>query len=70
MRIHAIQTGTVAVKTSQTDGGGHRRRSFARLFADRRWTDPLPILAWLIEHPAAPSAAAAAAAAQMACAAP
>ena len=51
MRIHAIQTGTVAVKASQADGGGHRRRSFARLFADRRWTDPLPILAWLIEHP-------------------
>jgi N-acyl homoserine lactone hydrolase len=51
MRIHAIQTGTVAVKASQADGGGHRRRSFARLFADRRWTDPMPILAWLIEHP-------------------
>lgn len=51
MRIHAIQTGTVAVKASQADGGGRRRRSFARLFADRRWTDPLPILAWLIEHP-------------------
>ena len=51
MRIHAIQTGTVAVKAGQADGGGRRRRSFARLFADRRWTDPLPILAWLIEHP-------------------
>ena len=51
MRIHAIQTGTVAVKASQADGGGRRRRSFARLFADRRWTEPLPILAWLIEHP-------------------
>jgi N-acyl homoserine lactone hydrolase len=51
MRIHAIQTGTVAVKASQADGGGRRRRSFARLFADRRWTDPMPILAWLIEHP-------------------
>jgi glyoxylase-like metal-dependent hydrolase (beta-lactamase superfamily II) len=51
MRIHAIQTGEVAVKASQADGGGRRRRSFARLFADRRWTDRLPILAWLIEHP-------------------
>jgi hypothetical protein len=51
MRVHAIQTGTVAVKAGQVDGGGHRRRSFTRLFADRRWTEPLPILAWLIEHP-------------------
>src|SRR3954452_20316041 len=51
MRIHAIQTGSVAVKASQADGGGHRRRSFARLFAARRGTDPLPTFAWLIEHP-------------------
>ena len=51
MRIHAIQTGTVAVKAGQADGGERRHRSFARLFADRRWTDPLPIFAWLIEHP-------------------
>jgi N-acyl homoserine lactone hydrolase len=49
IRIHAIQTGTVAVKASQRDGGG---RNFARLLlTDRRWTEPLPILAWLIEHP-------------------
>jgi glyoxylase-like metal-dependent hydrolase (beta-lactamase superfamily II) len=54
MKIHAIQTGTVAVKSRQPDGGGRNRRSFARLFADRRWTDPLPILAWLIEHPEGP----------------
>jgi N-acyl homoserine lactone hydrolase len=51
MKIHAIQTGTVAVKRSQPDGGGRRRRSFARVLTDRSWTDPLPILAWLVEHP-------------------
>jgi N-acyl homoserine lactone hydrolase len=51
MNIHAIQTGTVAVKPSQRDGGGRRRRSFARVLAERGWTDQLPILAWLIEHP-------------------
>jgi N-acyl homoserine lactone hydrolase len=50
MKIHAIQTGTVAVKPGQPDGGGRRRRNFARVLADRRWTEPLPILAWLIEH--------------------
>ena len=54
MRIHAIQTGTVAVKPRQRDGGGRRRRSFIRLYSDRRWTEPLPILAWLIEHPEGP----------------
>jgi len=51
MNVHAIQTGTVAVKPSQPDGGGHRRRSFARVLADRGWTGELPILAWLVEHP-------------------
>jgi N-acyl homoserine lactone hydrolase len=38
VRIHAIQTGTVAVKTRQRAGSG-------------RWTEPLPILAWVVEHP-------------------
>jgi N-acyl homoserine lactone hydrolase len=49
--VHAIQTGTVSIKELQRDGGGRRRRSFPRVFMDRRWTEPLPILAWLIEHP-------------------
>jgi N-acyl homoserine lactone hydrolase len=49
--MHAIQTGTVAIKELQRDGGGHVRRSLARVFADRRWSEPLPIYAWLIEHP-------------------
>jgi N-acyl homoserine lactone hydrolase len=51
MKVHAIQTGTVAVKPGQPDGGGRRRSNFARVLADRRWTAQLPILAWLIEHP-------------------
>jgi N-acyl homoserine lactone hydrolase len=51
VRIHAIQTGTVSIKELQRDGGGRGRRSFPRLFMDRRWTEPLPILAWLVEHP-------------------
>jgi N-acyl homoserine lactone hydrolase len=49
IRIHAIQTGTVAVKQTQRDGGG---RAFGRiLVTDRRWTEPMPILTWLVEHP-------------------
>ncbi|WP_272477325.1 N-acyl homoserine lactonase family protein [Baekduia alba] len=51
IRIHALQTGTVAVKERQRDGGGRSRRNLARVLADGRWTEPLPILAWLIEHP-------------------
>jgi N-acyl homoserine lactone hydrolase len=51
IRVHAIQTGTVSIKERQRDGGGGRRRNLARVLADRRWTQPLPILAWLVEHP-------------------
>ncbi len=51
MKIHAIQTGTVAIHPNQREGKG---RSYDRLFntlTDRRWTEPLPIYAWAIEHP-------------------
>jgi N-acyl homoserine lactone hydrolase len=51
IRIHAIQTGTVAIKERQRDGEGRNRRNLARVMADGGWTEPLPILAWLIEHP-------------------
>jgi glyoxylase-like metal-dependent hydrolase (beta-lactamase superfamily II) len=51
MNVHAIQTGTVAIKKSQLSGGGRNRRSLLRVMADSRWTEPLPIYAWLIEHP-------------------
>jgi N-acyl homoserine lactone hydrolase len=50
IRIHALQTGTVAIKEFQRDGGGRGKASLLRVFAARRWTEPLPILAWLIEH--------------------
>lgn len=51
MNVHAIQTGTVAVKESQVNGGDRIRRSLLGVMADSRWTEPLPIYAWLIEHP-------------------
>jgi glyoxylase-like metal-dependent hydrolase (beta-lactamase superfamily II) len=51
MKIHAIQTGTVAVKTRQREGVGRGKRRLLHTFLDRAWTDPLPILAWAIEHP-------------------
>jgi glyoxylase-like metal-dependent hydrolase (beta-lactamase superfamily II) len=50
VRIHALQTGTVAIKERQRTGDGGDRSSILRVLAERRWTEPLPILAWLIEH--------------------
>ena len=51
MKIHAIQTGTVAVKTRQAESAGHGKRRQLNTMMDRRWTEPLPIYAFAIEHP-------------------
>jgi glyoxylase-like metal-dependent hydrolase (beta-lactamase superfamily II) len=51
MRIHAIQTGTVAIKRRQRQGQGHGGMRLLNTLLDREWTKPLPIYAWLIEHP-------------------
>ena len=51
MRIHAIQTGTVAVKARQREGSGLGPLRLVNTIRDDRWTEPLPILAWVIEHP-------------------
>jgi N-acyl homoserine lactone hydrolase len=51
IKVHALQTGTVAIKERQRQGAGSDKNRLLRVFADRRWTEPLPILAWLIEHP-------------------
>lgn len=51
MKIHAIQTGTVAIKTRQVQGRGHGTRRQLNMLVDRQWTDPLPIYAFAIEHP-------------------
>jgi N-acyl homoserine lactone hydrolase len=51
VKIHAIQTGTVAVRTRQRAGKAPGPIRLAATLADREWTEPLPIYAWLIEHP-------------------
>jgi N-acyl homoserine lactone hydrolase len=51
MKIHAIQTGTVAVTTAWREGVGHGQGRLLRTIVDREWTDPLPIYAFAIEHP-------------------
>lgn len=48
MRIHAIQTGTVKIKTAQVKGRGH---GLIDIFLDPNWTDWVPTFAWAIEHP-------------------
>jgi glyoxylase-like metal-dependent hydrolase (beta-lactamase superfamily II) len=51
MKIHAIQTGTVAIKTRQVEGVGEGARRRVNMFLDREWTRPLPIYCFAIEHP-------------------
>jgi hypothetical protein len=50
VKIHAVQTGTVQVHERQRSGEGRGIVRFARTLLDRRWTEPLPINAWIIEH--------------------
>ena len=50
-KIHALTTGTVAVKKAHYSFGGPEPLRFPAILADPRWTDPLPVRAWAIEHP-------------------
>jgi glyoxylase-like metal-dependent hydrolase (beta-lactamase superfamily II) len=51
MRIHAIQTGTVAIKAKQVHGKGSGSLRLINTILDKEWTEPLPIYVWVIEHP-------------------
>ena len=51
MNVHAIQTGTVAVKPSQRRGRGPGPIRLLNTVLEPRWTEPLPIWAWAVEHP-------------------
>jgi N-acyl homoserine lactone hydrolase len=51
MQVHAIQTGTVAVKTCQRAGQGSGPARFINTLTDNEWTAPLPIYVYAIEHP-------------------
>jgi glyoxylase-like metal-dependent hydrolase (beta-lactamase superfamily II) len=51
MKIHAIKTGTVGVKTRQVEGVGDGIRRQLNMLLDREWTEPLPTYAYAIEHP-------------------
>ncbi len=49
MKIHAIQTGAVRVKSSQRVGRGRGPMRQLHVLFDQTWTEPLPIYAWAIE---------------------
>jgi N-acyl homoserine lactone hydrolase len=51
LRIHAIQTGTVGIKSKQLRGEGHGAMRLFNTLTDPSWTNPAPIYAWVIEHP-------------------
>ena len=51
MRVHAVQTGTVAIRPNQVRGTGPGPARLLNTLVDSRWTEPLPIYAWVIEHP-------------------
>lgn len=50
MKLHAIQTGTVRIKTAHVEGRGHGAMRMLAIYADRNWTDWLPTYAWVVEH--------------------
>jgi N-acyl homoserine lactone hydrolase len=50
MKVHAIQTGSVRIKTAQAEGRGHGLSRRLAIFTDSHWTDWLPTYAWVIEH--------------------
>jgi glyoxylase-like metal-dependent hydrolase (beta-lactamase superfamily II) len=55
MDIHPVRTGTVRLKRRFVTPRW-RRRPLRLLDAltDRRWTDPLPVYAWVVDHPEGP----------------
>jgi glyoxylase-like metal-dependent hydrolase (beta-lactamase superfamily II) len=50
MRIHAIRTGAVQIKTSQIVGRGHGLARRLAPLLDQHWSDWLPVYAFAIEH--------------------
>ena len=51
MKLHAIQTGSVRIKSAQVKGHGRGLQRRLGVFTDRQWTGWLPTYAWVIDHP-------------------
>ncbi len=50
MRIHVIQTGTVAIKKVQRQGRPSGN-PVLNMLLDPNWTEPMPIYAFVVDHP-------------------
>ena len=50
MKMHAIRTGSVRIKTAHVEGRGPGSLRKLSIFMDRNWSDWLPTFAWAIEH--------------------
>ena len=51
VRVRAIQTGSVTIKESQRRGSGVFPKRILTNFVSPNWARPVPILAWVVEHP-------------------
>lgn len=51
LKVHAINTGNVTIRPNQVEGKGAGPMRTLNVYLDKRWTKPLPIYAWAIEHP-------------------
>ena len=51
MKIHMLSTGTVCVKAAMRYGRGPGPLRQVNTFLSRKYTEPLPIHVWVIEHP-------------------
>lgn len=49
-KIHAIRTGLVKVRCAQRESRGHGALRITNMLFDKKWTEWLPIYAWVIEH--------------------
>src|SRR5512133_1761762 len=50
MKIHAIRTGSVRIKSAQIEGRGLGPLRMLNIFKDRNWSEWVPTFAWAIEH--------------------
>ena len=50
MKIHAIRTGSVRIKTAQIEAHSTGIRTKLDIFTDPNWSDWVPTFAWAIEH--------------------
>jgi N-acyl homoserine lactone hydrolase len=49
MKVHAIQTGLVRIKTAQVEGRGHGLRRRLAIFTDPNWSEWMPTYVWVID---------------------